>query len=132
MKVIRAWEVEGIEVPQPYQRTIKVLLAPDLNGVKEYSLSQAIIHPKSKTDNHIHDRNELIYVASGKGYCISNNKRINLESDTVLLVERGENHQIFNEGDETMKLLVVFVPPQTAEYLNSRPLEETKKEGKIL
>lgn len=126
MKVIKSWEISGIEVPQPYQRIIKVLLAPDLNGIEEYSVSQAIIYPKSKTDNHIHDRKELIYIVSGKGYCINNKERVNLELDMLLLIEEGEEHQIFNDSDETMKLLIVFVPPQTAEYLSKRPIWSLK------
>jgi mannose-6-phosphate isomerase-like protein (cupin superfamily) len=124
MKTIKSWSVEGVEVPPPFHRIIKVLLAPDISSVEEFSLSQAIIFPKSKTDNHIHDRRELIYVLSGRGYCVSNSNKVELEPDTVLLVEKGEPHQIFNESDESMKLLVVFVPPYTAEYLKTRPLAE--------
>lgn len=123
MKIIQAWTVEGVEVPEPYQRIIKVLLAPDKDGVEEYSVSQAIIFPKSKTDNHIHDRKELIYVVSGRGYCIYNGNKLQLEPDTLLLVDKGEEHQIFNESDESMKILVIFVPPHTSEYLRTRPLK---------
>jgi len=124
MKVIRAWTIEGVEVPSPYQRTIKVLLSPDKDGIQEYSVSQAIISPRSKTDNHTHDRKELIYVVSGRGHCVSNGNKIELEPDTLLLVDSGEEHQIFNESDETMKILVIFVPPQSSEYLKTRPLRE--------
>ena len=29
MKVAKAWEERGVDVPAPYQRQIKVLFAPD-------------------------------------------------------------------------------------------------------
>jgi len=130
MKTVKSWNVERVEVPPPYQRTIKVLLAPDISGIDKFSLSQAIIFPKSKADSHVHDMRELIYMLSGRGYCISDIDRVELEPDIVLLVEKGEPHQIFNESDESMKLLVIFVPPHTAEYLKTRPLNEVNQNKK--
>lgn len=66
MEVIRCWEEKGVTISEPYKRHIRVMLAPDKRGVTEISFNQALIYPGSKTDYHIHDRPELIYVVSGR------------------------------------------------------------------
>ncbi|HHF58669.1 MAG TPA: hypothetical protein ENL44_00505, partial [Thermoplasmatales archaeon] len=67
MKLVRVWEEKGVEVPEPYRRRVKVIFAPDKEGVQELTFSHAIIPPGSKTDYHAHDRPELIYIVSGEG-----------------------------------------------------------------
>ena len=66
MKLVKAWEEEGVKIPEPYARTIKVLLAPDKGGIEELTFSFALIDPDGQTDYHAHDRPELIYVVSGR------------------------------------------------------------------
>ena len=67
MEIARAWEEEGVKIPAPYSRTIKMIFAPDKRNVEEISFSFALIDPGSQTDYHTHDRPELIYVVSGRG-----------------------------------------------------------------
>ena len=67
MKFAKAWEEAGVEIPAPYSRRIKVLFAPDRQGVEEITFSHAIIPPMGRTDAHDHDRPELIYVVAGQG-----------------------------------------------------------------
>jgi mannose-6-phosphate isomerase-like protein (cupin superfamily) len=114
MVIIRAWEIEGVEVPEPYRRRIKVLLAPDQGGVSILSMSQAIIPPQSKTDYHSHDRPEAIYVVSGSGVCMWEGQKIPITSGMVFWVPPGERHQFINTGYEPLTLVTVFVPPYTA------------------
>jgi hypothetical protein len=52
METVRFWEEEGVTIPEPYKRHLKVLLAPNLRNVKEMSLNQALIYPQSRTDYH--------------------------------------------------------------------------------
>lgn len=114
MKVVRAWEEPGVTIPQPYQRNIKVLFAPDQHGVPEITFSHALIYPRQQTDYHKHDRPELIYVVSGRGISICEGEEVPVEPDVVLWVEAGEMHQMINRSDETMKLATVFIPAYTA------------------
>lgn len=126
MKVVKAWEEQGVTVPDPYRRTIKVLLAPDKEGVDELTLSHAILHPGGQTDYHSHDRPELICVLAGRGIAVCEGAEMPVEPDVVLWVARGEKHQMRNTGAETLKLLTVFIPAYTAEENYRRCLEAAR------
>ena len=127
MKIARAWEEEGVTIPAPYHRTIKVFFAPDKEGVKEITYSHALIHAHSQTDRHAHDRPELIMIVSGRGKCVTKEGETPVEADTAIWVEAGEEHQMVNTGYETLKLATVFVPAYTAEENYARCLEAAKK-----
>lgn len=116
MELVRAWEEQGVEIPSPYRRRIKVLFAPDKGGVNEITFSHAIISPGGKTDYHVHDRPELIYVVSGEGIAVGPNKEeIPICADVAMWVPGGEGHQIINTGYVPVKLATVFLPGYTAE-----------------
>jgi mannose-6-phosphate isomerase-like protein (cupin superfamily) len=133
MKFVECWKEEGVTVPAPFNRNIKVLLAPDKEDVAECMFTHAIIYPHSKTDYHKHDRPELIYIVSGRGIAVCEGVEREVCSDVVLWVEKDEMHQMINTGDETLKLATVFIPGYTAQENYSRCLDAAKKindEGK--
>lgn len=115
MKFVECWKEQGVTIPAPYQRNIKVLFAPDKEGVDEIMFTQALIHPHSSTDMHTHDRPELIYIVSGRGIAKGEAGERQVQADVVLWVEKGEMHQMINTGDETLKLATVFIPPYLAQ-----------------
>ena len=127
MKLVKAWEEKGVEVPEPYRRRVKVLFAPDKEGIQELTFSHAIIPPGSKTDYHAHDRPELIYIVSGEGICICEGKEIPVTGDMVMWVLAGEKHQFINTGYIPLKLATVFIPPYTASENYKRCLEASKE-----
>ncbi len=114
MKVVKAWEEKGVEIPDPYRRQIKVIFAPDKEGVEELTFSHAILPPNGRTDFHSHDRPELIYVVSGRGICVNETEHTPIQEDVALWVPADEKHQIINSGDVPLKLATVFVPAFTA------------------
>lgn len=114
MKIVNAWEEKGVEIPAPYRRQIKVLFAPDKEGVDELTFSHAILPPNGRTDYHVHDRPELIYVVSGSGVCVHEGQETMVKEDVALWVPTGEYHQLINTGDVPLKLATVFVPAYTA------------------
>jgi mannose-6-phosphate isomerase-like protein (cupin superfamily) len=122
MEVVKAWEEEGVKIPAPYSRTIKVLFAPDRHNVDDLTFTFALIDPGGQTDYHTHDRPELIYIVSGRGESICEGKSVTVEPDVVLYVRAGEKHQMKNTGPETLKLATVFVPAITAEFNYDRCL----------
>ncbi len=126
MEIVRAWEEEGVKIPAPYSRTIKVLFAPDKQNVEELTFSFALIDPGGQTDYHAHDRPELIYIVSGQGVSTCDGESIEVQSDMVLWVRTGEYHQMKNTGAETLKLATVFIPAYTAETNYARCLEAGK------
>jgi mannose-6-phosphate isomerase-like protein (cupin superfamily) len=117
MEIVRIWEEEGVTVPKPYNRHLKVLLAPDKKNVHEISFNQALIYPHSKTDYHTHDRPELILIVTGRGISVCDGVETPIEPETALWIRKGEMHQIINTGEDTMKLATVFIPPYTSEEL---------------
>ena len=132
MKIVNCWEEKGVMIPEPFIRNIKVIFGPDKNDVPELLFSLAIIPPGSSTDYHDHDRIEMIYIVSGRGMAVAAGKETSIETDMVLLAEKGEMHQIKNTGAETLKLATVFVPPYTGEQNLKRCFDNAAKaaEGK--
>ncbi len=114
MEIVKAWEEEGVKIPAPYARTIKVLFAPDAHDVGELTFSFALIDPGGQTDYHTHDRPELIFIVSGRGVSICEGESFEVQGDVVLYVRAGEKHQMINTGAETLKLATVFMPAYTA------------------
>ncbi len=122
-----AADEQGVTVPAPYDRTIKILLAPDKEGVDEITLSHVLIPPKGHTDAHKHDRPELLYIISGKGLSRGPNEEAEVGPDTAIWVEANEMHELINIGDEVLKLVTVFVPAYSSAELYGQCLERGKQ-----
>lgn len=127
MKVVKAWEDEGMVISDPFERRIKVLMAPDKEGVQELTFSHALIPAGSQTDYHVHDRGELIYIVRGRGIAVCEDVEMPVQEDVVLWVEAGERHQMKNTGSEELKLATVFVPPYTAEQNYQRCIKAAEE-----
>ena len=128
MEVLRFWEEEGITVPEPYKRHIKVMLASDRRDATEITFSQVLIYPESKTDYHSHDRSELIVAVSGRGKSICDGKEICVQPDMALWIKPGEKHQLINDRDEMLKLYTFFTPAYSARDLLSGILKAAGKD----
>jgi len=131
MEIIKSWQEEGVTIPKPYKRHLKIVLAPDRRNVPEITFTFAYLYPQSMTDYHKHDRPELIIVLSGRGKTVCDGVETDLEPDMALWVQKDEMHQVVNTGDEMMKLATVFVPAYRAEELISGILasaEEAKRD----
>jgi mannose-6-phosphate isomerase-like protein (cupin superfamily) len=129
LKLVKAWEEQGVQIPAPYQRQIKVLFAPDKEGVEEITFSHAILPPNGRTDYHSHDRPELIYIVSGKGVCVHEGEETPIQEDVALWVPAGEKHQMINSGDIPLKLATVFIPAYKASDNYSRCMNAAKAEA---
>jgi mannose-6-phosphate isomerase-like protein (cupin superfamily) len=110
VKLVKAWEDNGVEMSEPCQRRVKILLAPDKGGVDELLFSSAVFPRGGRTDYHTHDRAETIYVVSGEGMCVHEGEETPIREDMVMYVPAGEKHQIVNTGYEPMKVVAIFVP----------------------
>jgi mannose-6-phosphate isomerase-like protein (cupin superfamily) len=62
-------------------------------------------------DNRHRGADQWFYVVAGTGLAIVNEDRIELREGTLLLIQRGDLHEIRNTGDEPLKTLNVYVPP---------------------
>jgi mannose-6-phosphate isomerase-like protein (cupin superfamily) len=63
----------------------------------------------------VHNRHagadQWLFVVAGTGTATVGGKRVKLKPGTLLLVEKGERHEIRNDGDELLRTLNVYVPP---------------------
>lgn len=121
MPVIKAFDVKEVKIPAPYERTIRVLLAPDTQDIVQgMSVSHCVIAPHSKTDFHNHPGVEMMYIITGNGECAIGAENFRLEPDVLMVVPPGTMHDMRNYSDETMKLVAMFIPAETAEQIYGR------------
>lgn len=73
------------------------------------------------SDNRHAGADQWLYVVSGSGVAIVGGERVELRAGTLVLIERGEVHEIRNTGDEPLKTLNVYVPPAYTADGDERP-----------
>ncbi|MBI3897028.1 MAG: cupin domain-containing protein [Gammaproteobacteria bacterium] len=62
-------------------------------------------------DNRHRGSDQWLYVVAGTGTALVNGRRLPLAAGTLLLIERGDRHQILNTGRTPLKTLNIYVPP---------------------
>jgi mannose-6-phosphate isomerase-like protein (cupin superfamily) len=62
-------------------------------------------------DNRHRGADQWLFVVSGEGLAIVGGERVELRAGTLVLVQRGETHEIRNTGGEPLRTLNVYVPP---------------------
>ena len=62
-------------------------------------------------DNRHRGADQWLFVLSGTGSATVNGRRSALRAGTLLLIERGDTHEIRNSGRSPMKTLNFYVPP---------------------
>ncbi|MFW6078887.1 MAG: cupin domain-containing protein [Gemmatimonadota bacterium] len=55
---------------------------------------------------------QWLYVVAGTGEAVVEGERVALGPGTLLLIERGEGHEICNTGAQPLETLNVYVPPE--------------------
>jgi mannose-6-phosphate isomerase-like protein (cupin superfamily) len=62
-------------------------------------------------DNRHRGADQWLFVVSGTGEAVVEKKKILLRAGTLLLIARGETHDIRNTGRGPLRTLNVYVPP---------------------
>ncbi len=62
-------------------------------------------------DNRHRGADQWLFVVSGSGVAIVEGKRVQLKANSVLLIEKGERHEIRNTGTTPLKTVNFYVPP---------------------
>src|SRR5438270_10659258 len=62
-------------------------------------------------DNRHRGCDQWLFVVAGTGSATVNGKRYALRAETLLLIERGNTHEIRNTGRTPLRTLNVYVPP---------------------
>jgi mannose-6-phosphate isomerase-like protein (cupin superfamily) len=67
------------------------------------------------TDNRHKGADQWLYVVSGVGQAIVNGEAVELREGTLVLIHRGDKHEIRNTGSGPLRTLNVYVPPAYTE-----------------
>lgn len=62
-------------------------------------------------DNRHRGADQWLFLLSGRGAATLNGRRVPLHEGTVLLIEKGDTHEIRNTGRAALKTLNIYVPP---------------------
>ena len=62
-------------------------------------------------DNRHHGADQWLYVVSGTGEAVVNGSKVPLREGTLLLIQRGDTHEIRNTGRGPLRTLNIYVPP---------------------
>lgn len=54
---------------------------------------------------------QWLFVVGGKGVAIGSSRRVTLREGTLLLIRKGEHHEIRNTGHGNLQTLVFYTPP---------------------
>ncbi|MEM0002485.1 MAG: cupin domain-containing protein [Desulfurococcaceae archaeon] len=116
MPVYNSKEIPGYTVPQPNEREVKAILAPQLNNCDKATVTLVIIPPNSSTGMHLHKTSdEIAYIVRGKGEYIEeiDGEKLSMEvnSGMVLHAKAGVRHGVINTGVEPLEIFCVFIPP---------------------
>ena len=76
-------------------------------------------------DNRHRGADQWLFVVSGRGVAIVNGKRVPLRDGSLLLIEKGDTHEIRNTGRTPLKTVNVYVPP--AYRSDGEPLPRGRK-----
>jgi len=77
-------------------------------------------HAEGGSENRHRGADQWLFVVAGIGVATINNRRYPLRVGTLLLIERGETHEIRNTGTEPLGTLNIYAPP--AYTRSGRPL----------
>lgn len=62
-------------------------------------------------DNRHRGADQWLFVVAGRGAATVNGRRVPLREGTLLLIEKGDTHEIRNSGRTALKTLSIYVPP---------------------
>jgi mannose-6-phosphate isomerase-like protein (cupin superfamily) len=97
------------EIAVPFTRNFKVLL-----GNSRSQAAEMVLAPKKSEggpDNRHKGADQWLFVVAGRGVAIVNGKSHRLKKSTLLLIERGDTHEIRNTGTAPLRTLNFYVPP---------------------
>lgn len=83
-------------------------------GTERSQAAAMVLQPDDSVggpDNRHRGSDQWLYVVSGEGSAVIGGEVHILRPNTLVLIERGETHEIRNNGDEPLRVLSVYAPP---------------------
>jgi mannose-6-phosphate isomerase-like protein (cupin superfamily) len=93
-------------------------------GNKRSQAAQLTLAPGASeggSDNRHSGADQWLFVASGRGVAVIDGKQVELRKGVLLLIERGERHEIRNTGRTPLRTLNIYVPPAYTPSGDERP-----------
>ncbi|NLJ38607.1 MAG: hypothetical protein GX432_07585 [Candidatus Atribacteria bacterium] len=122
MKIKKNHELNGVQIPKPFNREVRIIFSPDIDEGCGCNLIQAIIYPFSKTDYRYRDRVEIVFIVSGKGIFVCNDQEYPIESDSAIFIEKGDKIQIVNTESKNLNLVSFYPNPYNSYELYQKLL----------
>jgi mannose-6-phosphate isomerase-like protein (cupin superfamily) len=72
-------------------------------------------------DNRHRGADQWLFVQAGSGVAIVNGRRLRLRAGSLVLIERGDRHEIRNTGRTVLRTLNIYLPPAYTKAGNERP-----------
>jgi mannose-6-phosphate isomerase-like protein (cupin superfamily) len=83
-------------------------------GNRRAQAAEMVIEPgdsEGGPDNRHRGADQWLFVVSGTGRATVNGKNVALREGSLLLIEKGETHEIRNTGRALLKTLNLYMPP---------------------
>jgi mannose-6-phosphate isomerase-like protein (cupin superfamily) len=93
----------------PLKSSFKILLGNNRSQAAEMVLPAG--KSEGGPDNRHKGADQWLFVISGRGEAIINGKKSRLSKSTLLLIERGDTHEIRNTGTTPLRTLSFYAPP---------------------
>ena len=87
-------------------------------GDKHAQAAQMTLAPgeaEGGPDNRHRGADQWLFVVAGTGAAVVNEERVPLKAGTLVLIQRGDTHEVRNTGDGPLRTLNVYVPPAYTE-----------------
>jgi mannose-6-phosphate isomerase-like protein (cupin superfamily) len=95
-----------------------------LAGDERSQAASMVIEPGGKEggpDNKHRGADQWLYVETGKGQAKINGHNYPLQAGSLVLIQRGDLHEIQNTGNTPMKTLNFYIPPAYTSEGDERP-----------
>ncbi|HOX27662.1 MAG TPA: cupin domain-containing protein [bacterium] len=132
MAFVEIDKTPGSKVPKPFERELKVLLAPETHSdVEGFTLLYSTLAPNGGcTDFHSHETSgELMIFVSGTGRAWLGGEEFALRPGVAMYAPPGVEHKTMNTGDEPLQIACVFVPPASSDYILKNVSAADGREG---
>ena len=83
-------------------------------GNRKSQVAEMVLKPgdsEGDPGNRHRGSDQWLFVISGKGMAVVNARKRRLKSGVLLHIEKGDLHEIKNDGKELLRTLNVYVPP---------------------
>lgn len=83
-------------------------------GNRRSQAAEMVIPPgdaEGDPQNRHRGADQWLFVLSGTGSALVNGKRYRLRAGTLMLIERGDRHQVKNTGRNLLRTMNFYVPP---------------------